>query len=218
MKLSPTFTTITPLSKFLALFFFILFNVLGFSFGRYFQRIEQTRQYLRSYKADFIQRNNSPTQSDDMSNWKTYTNEEYRFEVKYPQNVIPDETNHQENPHLRKDLLSLFEFKDTLDNNRIEFAIDISSSTNEDRIHSIREANNFNFVRPNVQEKVVNLNGHSGVRLDFIHELSGSSLHSSYLIIENNHTYTINADTMYFDQILSTFRFLDEGDVQGVRL
>jgi hypothetical protein len=50
MKLPASFTTVTPLSKFLALFFFIFFIVLGFLLGRFYQQSIEGRQYLQSYK------------------------------------------------------------------------------------------------------------------------------------------------------------------------
>lgn len=58
MVLPKYFTTVTPLSKSLTLFFFLFFTLMGFFLGSYYQYNMQVRQYLRDYKAEFNEKQN----------------------------------------------------------------------------------------------------------------------------------------------------------------
>src|SRR3989344_5638521 len=89
MKLPSSFTTITTFSKYLALFILILFPLIGFLLGISYQK-SVNQPVLRCPNSIPSQ---TPTQpiSDETSNWKTYRNSAYGFEVKYNSESSPTE-------------------------------------------------------------------------------------------------------------------------------
>src|SRR3989344_2839513 len=86
MQFSKSFTNVTPFSKFLALFLFVLFPLTGFYLGMEYQKMVSLEQQTANPPTKVISPTTSPAQPDDMSNWKTYRNKEYEFEFQYPNN------------------------------------------------------------------------------------------------------------------------------------
>lgn len=86
MKLPPSLTTVTPLSRILALFLFILFPIVGFYLGMNYQAsIVEPAPILTS-----LVRKPTPTPKKevlDTSNWKTYTNYKYNYSLKYSEDI-----------------------------------------------------------------------------------------------------------------------------------
>ncbi len=75
MQLPKSLTTVTPFSKQLALFLFIIFPIVGFLLGGHY---EQARQYMISSTPTPI-----PTLMTTTS-WQTYTNTKYGFLFEHP--------------------------------------------------------------------------------------------------------------------------------------
>jgi len=72
MKLPPSLTTVTPLSKFLALSLFILFPLVGFYAGMEYQKaIRLIEQQTMNQPTQPPSPTNVQRQTDEMSNWKT---------------------------------------------------------------------------------------------------------------------------------------------------
>ena len=93
MKLPKNFTTVTPLSKTLAMVFFILLPFLGFYVGMLYQKqADIVTQFV-------IQPQNAPSPSlsalSSMSDWKTYTNQKIGLRFKYPSSykILEDSPN-----------------------------------------------------------------------------------------------------------------------------
>lgn len=84
MILPKELTTVTPLSKFLALILFIIFPLVGFVFGMQYQYTVDlyNRQLNDTYPAT-ITRHPTPTPSQ-IGNLKIYTNSKYHYSLLYP--------------------------------------------------------------------------------------------------------------------------------------
>lgn len=147
-----------------------------------------------------------PTLLSETSNWKTYENITYSFQVKYPNNLIVKEHNNGVS----------FELKDFP--KKIEFPafVDIKIYKNPDNL------NTADFIQKNIgtliegtniqQVKINNLNG---IRLTLSGPTDNDNVafqHGGYIyIITLGHGLIESADisTEIFDQILSTFEFID---------
>ena len=87
MKLPQSFTTITTFSKTLAGVLSIVLPVAGFLLGIQYQKLQTALELLPMQQPTYSP---TPTQ-DEISDWKTYRNEEYGFEFKFPETckVLP---------------------------------------------------------------------------------------------------------------------------------
>lgn len=91
MHLPPTFTTVTPLSKVLAMILFIILPFGGFLLGMNYRNdqitatISQDDPYSPSLSDSFIDAWPTPTlPGQEPSDWKIYTDTERGFEFRYP--------------------------------------------------------------------------------------------------------------------------------------
>jgi hypothetical protein len=82
-KLPEFLTTVTPLSKFIAMTLFIILPFVGFYFGYKYGQL--TLPLLLPIPTIFPK----PTISPNISTWKTYTNPKYGYSIKYPPNLQP---------------------------------------------------------------------------------------------------------------------------------
>ena len=90
MKLHPSLTTVTPISKFLAMLLFVLLPFFGFYLGMQYGRITIERtSYINTNKTT---NNISPSpaitalKNADTSSWKTFTSPSLNISFKYPPN------------------------------------------------------------------------------------------------------------------------------------
>src|SRR5205823_342291 len=90
IKIGKTFTTVTPLSKALAMILFILFPFAGFYLGMKFQQkmspqgiyyvSKQTTNSPNPSRIPIVDQN----QRVDMSSWKSFVNSTYGYTFQYP--------------------------------------------------------------------------------------------------------------------------------------
>ena len=145
----------------------------------------------------------------DTSNWKTYRNEEYGFEMKYPKfYLVEDKTKifTGNDPsmfpwYLRTNfLLNFTEFKDPNLKSEIAFTLEILNTTNKNKIKS---SGGWEFIEESETKKIGDLD---------IHLYSIDSGNNNMQVIFHNDKayrffhYLSEED---FDQIISTFKFIE---------
>jgi len=145
----------------------------------------------------------SRSPNGDLANWKDYINTKYYYSVKYPENWIYKE--------LSKDYV-YFNPQDVSDN---------------DQSISIKVTNSKSVINPVIAEfetvRDITLNGQ---KIEIKKYKSGSSVYRYVATFKNqddNFTfgfsrYTDNKYEPYFDQILSTFKFLEKKCKEGESL
>lgn len=77
-KLSKWLTTVTPFSKYIAMFLFIFFPFVGFYLGMQYQQ-----------KVTTVNKPVATPTSNQSAGWQTYTNSKHSLEFKYPPNFSP---------------------------------------------------------------------------------------------------------------------------------
>lgn len=92
MNLPKELTTITPVSKLLALILFVLLPVVGFILGMRHQQVISSPTIIPDFPTPTPLA--IPTVDPSIiANWKTYRNSTYRFELKYPSTWVLLEAN-----------------------------------------------------------------------------------------------------------------------------
>ena len=81
MKLPKSLTTVTPLSKLLAMILFILFHLMGFLLGMEYQKVLDEPK-INAKEVAAIPKI-TPT-IDAMAGWKTYENKDLGYTIQYP--------------------------------------------------------------------------------------------------------------------------------------
>lgn len=90
MPLPKSLTTVTPFSKALAMVIFILFPILAFFLGMAYQESVNNIK-IRNLEEKLIQLSRYPTPTPDytdITSWKIYKNNEFGYEVKYPNDWV----------------------------------------------------------------------------------------------------------------------------------
>ena len=178
----------------------------------------QVRQYLRSYRTEFIETNNT-SQPDNMTNWKTYRNEEYGFEFRYPPTLEYEEIRKQGDQIFVPSYISLSKYPVKISVNTINSKDNNSYNTAENEVKELfnkftieeRKLGNYSFT-------IVNILDAKGFDAYAFVKSPTTNLFVKFVLgtfeaIPEPTPHPFNRDDFY--QILSTFKFTDEGQVQG---
>ncbi|MBI4136628.1 hypothetical protein HY469_01045 [Candidatus Roizmanbacteria bacterium] len=154
-------------------------------------------------------RETTETQTDDLSNWEIYRNEEYGFETKYNPKSTPNET------------------LGTGEVGQFSYLLTVKFGTNPLKFPNGYELR-INKQRP-LEEYRLELIGHVTDAIDSEEEISINDnnwtklnytifLTTDYVLVttaitnHNGYSYAVTSSSQDIDQILSTFKFLDEDE------
>jgi len=233
MKLPKELTTVTPLSKYFAMILFITLPFIGFMLGiRYQEMIGlQTKQ---EEIIVFVKPSPTPT-PENISEWKTYTNEKYGFSLKHPkflslkekQGISFVDNSSNIDGIILSGTFSGTNFTNTVLTIDLSLEINPNSLTIKNWINNLKEKeikcrNNgctiFDYIRGfSSEDKNITIDGRNAIAKD----LTGISLSENlFVTLKPNKILWIKRyynsfpeiekeEKIIFDQILSTFKFLD---------
>ncbi len=144
----------------------------------------------------------SPASSTDTSNWQTYRNEQYGFEVKYPSDY---KLQLNKTDWFGKSIFGI-EFwsdcGDCVDTSPFISGIYVKTSTLEEE-----EKN----LGPDIQKENVIVNGQNVVVLNYTyHGPDGGDQMSSAIIPHASYVYVLNGDRDAVNQLLNSFKFISQ--------
>ena len=214
MKLPRELTTVTKLSKYLAMMVFVALPIVGFFLGMSYQEmIDLAKKQEESNIVIESKLSPSPieipTVDPSTANWKTYRNDEFGFEIRYPNDFQKDLEKDNYIKVYKPGFASL-SISSILTNKNLEEYVD-------ERIAATKEAYEG---KPSlsVYKKISNtVAGKPSIQLEVYYEAAGTSGLEEYMANESNSIVEIRmmdlADSIEsqikktFDQILSTFKF-----------
>ena len=97
MPLPKELTTVTPFLKYLAMGLFILMPFIGFFLGQQYQANKDYSQIPKQAinNPDYHKAKLTPSTSEGIANWKTYTDKDLHFSFKYPEDWNIDLDSHE---------------------------------------------------------------------------------------------------------------------------
>lgn len=139
---------------------------------------------------------------DETVNWKTYTNLQYGYSVKYPSSLNQSEISGNDT------YLSMITFNGSV-NNSDWFSIAVRDSNLQDEIKYQKSRIEGHVLVKLTKEKEIMVGGFSGVLLEYTPDEPDNGSTTSFVIFNNGkYSYTISGAPQTLDQILSTFKFL----------
>jgi hypothetical protein len=226
MKLPKELTTVTPTSKITAAIVFVTLPFIAFFLGIQYQTI-----ITRNPSGNLTPSSSKSSAENQTSDWKTYVNNEFKYSVKYPSNwVARDITNE-----------SVATGLDSTGNNTFEPLNEVYKRVmkeNVDSISSFIDSNDEEKILPkkpgefyiggiilHVEEngkldltkgEKIKVSGVDAVSVQsFNPRLEVNTIKVSFE--KDGNVFTLSNSftgygSEYFDQILSTFKFLDENE------
>lgn len=139
---------------------------------------------------------------DERGDWKTYTNSEYGYSVKYPMESPPLE-------HSEDIYLNYVSFGGRSKEGSLFFEITVREASLNEEVDYVEWQSSHSLVRLTNKEDLT-IAGFPAKRLDY-EPLDNNTLKPSSVIIinRNQYSYTINSRPEEINQILSTLKFLD---------
>jgi hypothetical protein len=180
-------------------------GILGYS--TYFNK-----EILSLEKFPEIKKPEKPKIEEETTNWKTYRNDEYGFEIRYPENLSVKE---YKNGLWRGEIVPLLiDFLGAIDEKGVNFVIVVRKVSEKNSLSALKEK--FKSLKPNAvvpEMEEIKIDEHSALRWR-----DGYTKLDSYFTEKGNEFYEfaitegprIGAEekNKRFLQIISTFRFL----------
>lgn len=200
-------TTVTPLSKYLAMFLFIVLPFIGFSLGIRYQQVIDYYQEELTKPIPSIKYKTSTT--DQTANWKTYANDKYKFQIGYPNNwnlVSSDDDYPIIRIENKSSSLAFYPYS-----NPDAGKINVNIVKNE-TISVGQEAIVFNYYISTVTKQI---SAYSNLRATT--SIGKSFKTVNFYLNEENKENDLNTikqilSTFRFEQALTTSKFLDNGN------
>mgnify|MGYP001590883866 CR=1 FL=1 len=143
------------------------------------------------------------TSQESTENWNTYINSQYKYSVKYPGHLSPQEETENDV------YLNFVSFGNISDEQNIWFSASVRDTKIEDEVRFVKWQSSHSLVTL-VKEEKITVNGYPAVRLEYEPQRPDVGKPTTFIIVNNGkYSFTINTRTKPFDQILSTFKFLD---------
>jgi hypothetical protein len=149
----------------------------------------------------------TPTSTtDETTNWKTYTNDDYQISLDFPKNLVPLESEATTDDS--------YDFRVVFENNNKNFleeiTLDITKGMNLASHVEHLKTRIVGHVSSEINEETdILVGGKNAIRLDYdLVNASEPYTFSSTSINNNGYNYELIAKSDLMDQILSTFEFL----------
>ena len=142
-------------------------------------------------------------QADGTENWKTYTNDQYGFSIKYPSESI-----------LKENLSDLYLLQVIFDNIKDSFSVEVVKGENGKVSNShidYRKWQVVGHIADRIDQELKSLRqGREEVKLLYTITGSGKSIQRAIDIIGGDkYSYVVTSNADQIDQILSTFKFVN---------
>lgn len=147
-----------------------------------------------------------PSGAGEIANWKTYTNKDYKFLIKYPSNMVYEEP-------VNDTYLLLVAFRDpTIPIWSDYFTLEVVKSKNlEDEIEYRRWQIVGHVADSMKKESRITVRGYEGARLEYEIATSDPNSKKDFIIViikSEKYNYVIQANSELIDKIVSSFQIL----------
>lgn len=136
---------------------------------------------------------------DSTADWKTYSNEKYGYSMKYPAKSVLNEV-------LDNNYLSFVSFEGP---NIQPLSVYINSSKLNEEVKKIRSQTESHFNAKLVKNESIIFSSFPAVKLEYLSTDEKKINTINFVVNNGKYTYVINTQPDSFDQILSTFKFIE---------
>lgn len=215
MKLPKELTTVTKTSKTLAYIVFLILPFIGFFLGMTYQQTLDLANQQATTEPLLTKRASTPTpyqtstsreqtSSEDTSNWKTYISLNGKYQFQYPNDVAISEEK-----QLRTDLFENYTYIKKGDQRLATIIFFASSNTEYPTLDDFAKRERLQRDDlPDQTKDIISISNTTAYKF----KLDSYGNPGPVVIIKLNNQYIhfINQGFQNFDQVLQTFKFLDQ--------